>query len=253
MIYKKTLLILILAFGILISKAQVNINDSAVAAFIPHVTYAYQFPGGDVAELYGHNSTIGAGLKYKTSKNFIYSLDVNFIFGSDIKQADSILWMVETKNGYIIDGNGTFALYALYERGYNINFSVGKIFSMFNSNPNSGLMVNIGGGYMLSRMKIDNQHRTAPQISDDYAKGYDMLRGGISLSQFVGWFHMSNNRFLNFYGGLEIQEAFTKNLRDWDFHTMQKDNGSYFDYYIGLKIGWMLPIYSRAPDKYYYY
>lgn len=244
------LVIFLLVFQV--SQAQFNVADTTVAAFVPHLSYSYQFPGGDVAKRYGHNSTIGGGLKYKNMKNIIFSLDVNFIFGNDIKNADSILWMVETENGYVIDGNGTFALYALYERGYNINFSVGKIFPILNPNPNSGLMVNAGVGYMLHRMKIDNQHRTAPQISGDYAKGYDMLTGGISLNQFIGWYFMSNSRLLNFYGGFEFHEAFTKSLRDWDFHNMGKDNNNNFDFFFGIKIGWMLPIYDRAPDKFYY-
>ncbi len=249
---KRIPFLVIFLFITQLSFSQFSVKDSTVAAFVPHVSYAFQFPGGDVAKRYGDNSTIGVGLKYKTMKNWIYSLDVNFIFGSNVKNADSILWMVETETGYIIDGNGTFALYTLYERGYNINFSVGKIFPVLNPNPNSGLMINAGVGYMLHRMKIDNQHQTAPQISGDYAKGYDMLTGGISLNQFIGWYFMSNSRLLNFYGGFEFHEAFTKSLRDWDFHNMQKDNNSYFDFFIGIKIGWMLPIYDRAPDKFYY-
>jgi len=232
--------------------AQVNVKDSIIAAFMPHFSYSYQFSGGDVSKRYGNNSTIGGGVKYKSGKNFIFSADVNFIFGSNVKNADSILWMVETKDGFVIDGNGTYALYALYERGYNVNFSFGKIFPVLNPNPNSGLMVTAGFGYMLHRMKIDNQHRTAPQISDDYALGYDQLTGGFSLNQFVGWYFMSNTRLANFYAGFEFHQAFTKSLRDWDFSTMQKDNNKYFDYFIGIKIGWVLPIYDRAPDKYYY-
>ena len=245
-------ILIVFLFVFQVSQAQFNVSDTTVAAFVPHLSYSYQFPGGDVAKRYGHNSTIGGGLKYKNMKNVIFSLDVNFIFGNDIKDADSILWMVETETGYVIDGNGTFALYALYERGYNVNFSVGKIFPVLNPNPNSGLMVNAGIGYMLHRMKIDNQHRTAPQISGDYAKGYDMLTGGISLNQFIGWYFMSNSRLLNFYAGFEFHEAFTKSLRDWDFHNMGKDNNNNFDFFLGIKVGWMLPIYDRAPDKFYY-
>ena len=245
-------ILIVFLFVFQVTRAQFNVSDTTVAAFVPHLSYSYQFPGGDVAKRYGHNSTIGGGLKYKNMKNVIFSLDVNFIFGNDIKDADSILWMVETETGYVIDGNGTFALYALYERGYNVNFSVGKIFPVLNPNPNSGLMVNAGIGYMLHRMKIDNQHRTAPQISGDYAKGYDMLTGGISLNQFIGWYFMSNSRLLNFYAGFEFHEAFTKSLRDWDFHNMGKDNNNNFDFFLGIKVGWMLPIYDRAPDKFYY-
>ena len=249
---KKILLILLISCSLLDVVAQVNVRDSIIGAFVPHVSYSYQFPGGDITKRYGDNSTIGVGLRYKTLKNFVYSLDANFIFGNDIKNTDSILAMVLTHDGYVIDGNGTYALYALYERGYNINFSIGKIFPVFNPNPNSGLMITGGFGYLLHRMKIDNQHRTAAQISGDYALGYDMLTGGISLNQFIGWFYMGNNKLLNFYAGFEFHEAFTRSLRDWDFSTMQKDNKRYFDYFIGIKVGWMLPIYQRAPDKFYY-
>ncbi len=250
--FKKGLTFLFIFYSFIEVNAQANVRDSIIAAFVPHISYSYQFPGGDIAKRYGDNSTIGVGLRYKTVKNFIYSFDANFIFGNDIKNTDSILKMVLTHDGYIIDGNGTYALYALYERGYNLNFNFGKIIPMFNSNPNSGLMLTGGVGYMLTRMKIDNQHRTAPQISGDYALGYDMLTGGLMFNQFVGWFFMGNSRLTNFYGGFEFQQAFTKSLRDWDFSTMKKDNNSYFDYFIGIKVGWMLPIYNRAPDKYYY-
>jgi hypothetical protein len=252
MIIKRVLLVLVLSFAIVEVNAQANVRDSIIGAFVPYISYSYQFSGGDITKRYGDNSTIGLGLRYKTSKNFLFSVDANFIFGNDIKKTDSILSMVLTHDGYIIDGNGTYALYALYERGYNINFTFGKILPVLSPNPNSGLMITAGIGYMLHRMKIDNQHRTAPQISDDYAKGYDMLTGGLSLNQFVGWYYMGNSRLTNFFIGVEFHEAFTKSLRDWNFSTKEKDNNNYFDYFIGLKIGWMLPIYDRAPDKYYY-
>ena len=251
--YKRVFIFLVTLSIVVMGSAQINVNDSVIAAFVPHISYSYQFTGGDIAKRYGDNSTIGIGLRYKTSKNLLLSCDVNFIFGSDIKNTDSILWMVQTHDGFIIDGNGTYALYALYERGYNINVSIGKILPILSPNPNSGLMVTAGLGYTLHRMKIDNQHRTAPQISDDYALGYDMLTGGISLNQFIGWYFMSNSKLANFYGGFEFHQAFTHSLRDWDFSTMKKPEGSYVDYFFGIKVGWMLPIYQRAPDKYYYY
>ncbi|RLD41733.1 MAG: hypothetical protein DRI88_12290, partial [Bacteroidetes bacterium] len=154
-------------------QAQVNANDSVVAAFMPSFSYAYQFPGGDVAKQYGNNSTIGGALMYKTRKNILLSLDVNFIFGSDIKNADSILRMVLTDNGFIIDGNGVYALYNMYERGYSINFRIGKVLHLLSANPNSGVLLMGGFGYLLHRMKIDVQHQTAPQLEGDYGKGYD--------------------------------------------------------------------------------
>ncbi len=262
---KKAPVFIVLFFLSLLLRAQLNANDTVIRAFIPAFTYAFQFPGGDVSDRYGFNSTIGFATMYKSSKNLILSLDANFIFGNKINNADSILWMVETRSGHIIDGNGTYALYALYERGYSINFRIGKVLNVLSPNPNSGLMVMGGVGFLVHRMKIDNQHRTAPQISDDYAKGYDRLTGGVTFNEFIGYFFMGKSRVANFFAGFEFYQAFTKSLRDRDCDRMVYDqaNGTYtpagpdksnyLDLFYGFKIGWMIPVYSRAPDKYYYY
>ncbi len=223
-----------------------------VAAFSPTITYAYQFPGGDIAEQYGNNSTIGAGMMYKSRKNILFSLDVNFLFGSDIKNSDSILRFVLTDTGYIIDGNGVYALYSMYERGYSINFRAGKVFNLLAANPNSGIFFMGGIGYLAHRLNIDVQHETAPQITGDYAKGYDRLTAGFNLNEFIGYYFMSKSRVLNFYAGFEFYQAFTKSQRDYIFDLMQKDESNHIDLFYGIKIGWMIPIYDRAPDKYYY-
>jgi len=233
-------------------KAQVDVRDSAVSVFIPNFAYSFQIPGGDVANWYGVNSTIGGGFMFKTRSNILLSLDANFIFGNDVKNADTILWMVETQSGHIIDGNGTYALYSLDERGYSINFRIGKIFNVLSPNPNSGIFVMLGTGYIAHRMKIDNQDNTAPQISDDYAKGYDNLIGGLNLNQFVGYFYMGRSRIANFYLGFEFYQCFTKSQRDYNFSLMQKNNANYVDFFYGIRLGWMIPVFNRAPDPYYY-
>lgn len=249
---KKGLIFTLIILSCIGLKAQIDVRDSTVAAFIPNFAYSFQIPGGDVAKEYGVNSTIGGGLMYKTKNNLILSLDINFIFGSDIKNADTILWMVENDDGYIIDGNGTYALYALYERGYSLNFRVGKVFNALSANPNSGLFVMLGTGYICTRTKIDNQDATAPQISGDYAKGYDNLIGGLNLNQFIGYFYMGRSRIANFYAGFEFYQGFTKSKRDYNFSLMKKNDNRYLDLFYGIKVVWMIPVFNRAPDPYYY-
>lgn len=250
----RTLIVILLAFiGFSWSlNAQVNANDSVVAAFSPTIAYAFQFPGGDIADQYGDNSTIGAGMMYKSKKNILLSLDVNFIFGSNIKNADSILKFVLTDAGFIIDGNGVYALYSMYERGYSINFRIGKVFNLLAANPNSGVFFMGGIGYLTHRLNIDVQHETAPQITGDYAKGYDRLTAGFTLNEFIGYYYMGKSRMLNFYAGFEFYQAFTKSQRDYIFDLMKKDDSNHLDLFYGIKVGWMIPIYDRAPDKYYY-
>ena len=232
---------------------QVNAADSAVRTLIPNFTYSYQIPGGDIANTFGNNSTIGGGLFYKTMKNVIFSLDGNYIFGSDVKNEAEILSMVLNAQGYIIDGNGTYAAYTTWERGMTINFRIGKIFNVLSPNPNSGLMLMGGLGYLQHRLIIDNQHRTAPQISNDYAKGYDRLTSGLSVNEFIGYFYMGNSKALNFYGGFEFVQGFTKSRRDYVFDLIKKDTDNKLDLFFGIRIGWMIPAYKRAATQYYYY
>ncbi len=247
------LLFLSICFISFNSDAQTNAADSAVSAFIPNFGYSFQLPGGDVAKTFGNNSTIGGGFFYKSKSNILLSLDMNYIFGNSVKDAKSILSMVITDQDHIIDGNGTYALFSLYERGYTLNFRFGKIFDFLSLTPNSGLMLMGGVRYMEHRLVIDNQFHTAPQISDDYAKGYDRLTGGININEFVGYFYMGKSRILNFYGGFEFFQGFTKSKRDYVFDLQKKDTENKLDLYFGFKVGWMIPIFNRAPDKYYYY
>lgn len=261
---KKILGTLILIFFLGQLVAQVNVNDSTISAFIPNFAYAFQFPGGDITENYGNNSTIGGGFLYKTKKNLLFLLDVNFIFGNQVKNADTILWMIINSDGKIIDGNGIYPDLVIYERGYSLNMRVGKVLNVLSANPNSGLMLMGGVGYLAHRMRIDVDGETVPQLKGDYGKGYDRLTGGIALNEFIGYYFMGRTRILNFYAGFEFYQAFTKNLRDRDsdrliydqatdtYKVLGKDNKNYLDLFYGIKIGWMIPINRRSPDKYYY-
>ena len=233
--------------------AQTNPGDSAVRAFIPNFTFAYQLPGKDMAVDFGSNANIGGGFFYKSKSNILLSLDFNYLFGNTIKNEQQILSMVLNQDGYIIDGNGTYALYAMYERGYSVNMRIGKILNLLSVNPNSGVIIMGGAGYLSHFVKIDNQYHTAPQISDDYALGYDHSRGGLTLNQFIGYYFLGNSRILNFYAGFEFFQAFTRSQRDYSFDLMKKDTKKYTDLFYGFKIGWMIPVYKRAPRKFYYY
>jgi hypothetical protein len=250
---RKTLTVFVFLLSALQLFSQINPADSAIKCFIPNFSFSYQFPGGDIANEYGSNATIGGGFFVKGKKNFLFSADFNYMFGGTVKNEEEILSMVLTKSGHIIDGNGTYALYTVNERGFTLNARFGKIFSALGFNPNSGLMLMGGVGYLQYFTKIDNQFHTAPQISGDYAKGYDHLKGGVVLSEFIGYFFMSNSRILNFYAGFELMQGFTKSKRDYLFDMMGPDNNSYQDFFYGIRVGWMIPVFKRVPREYYYY
>ena len=234
--------------------SQVSVSDSVLSIPMFYATYAFQFPGGDLAERYGVNSSIGGGFQWKTDKNWIFGGEFLFLFGNNVKDIDTLMYNLKTNDGDIISMSGNFTNYAVFERGYYISGRIGKLFPVISSNKNSGIIVMGSLGYLQHKIRIEVEKNTAPQLNGDYKKGYDRLAGGFALSQFVGYMHIGDSRLLNFFGGVEIYEAFTKAKRDVNFDTRKPDEiTNRFDLLIGLKIGWVVPIFKRMPEKYYYY
>jgi hypothetical protein len=84
-------------------------------------------------------------------------------------------------------------------------------------------------------------------------KGYDRLTNGLSLNQFIGYYHLSNNRLINFYIGAQGTEGITQSRREWNLDTQTHDTAKRLDMLFGLRAGWILNLYQRAPNDYYIY
>jgi hypothetical protein len=218
-----------------------------------YAAYSYQFPGGDMADRWGSNSYLGPGFKVKTASNWIFGAEMGFLLGDNFKPGFSIFEDISTSSGNVINGDGVPAVIAIYERGYIITARFGRHIPVIKGQPNSGIVLEIGIGYMQHYLKIDVDNNSAPQLRDDYAKGYDRLTGGFSLSQSVGFVYMGKKRLVNFFGGVEIFEGWTKSKRDYIFDLQAPDNQNRLDLLIGPKIKWIIPIYRKAPQEYYYY
>jgi len=245
------LLIVLLFPAVLLGQRRVS--DTAVSSVLFHATYAYQIAGADLTETFGNNSTIGGGVSYKSTSNWLIGGYGHFIFGDQVNNRSQLLSLITTNQGEVIDGNGTYTSLALFERGYHFQLKGGKIFPLLGLNQNSGFFIQGAIGYLSHRIRIETQFGTAPQLMGDYVKGYDRMRGGFAYGGEIGYLLMSNARILNFSIALEYTIAKTKSLRDYDFDLMRKDDRKYTDQYMGIRISWMIPTYRRAPEKYYYY
>lgn len=234
------------------TKAQVNVNDSVISSFIVYVSYAYQIPGGDMADRFGNNSTIGPGFTYKTDKNWMFSIEGNYIFGNGTKNSDKIIADIATSDGFVISLDGTYTNIRPLEQGFTILGKVGKVIPVFDMNPNSGLVFNLGTGYIQHKISWDVEGNNAPQLAEDYKKGYDRFTEGLSLSQSVGLFYIGESHLWNFKVEAEVIESFTKTKRyNFDTHAGEPENR--LDLFYGLKVSWMIPLYGRAPKDIYFY
>jgi hypothetical protein len=127
-------------------------------------------------------------------------------------------------------------------------------------NKNSGLMFMFGAGFINHQILIEFRGDNAPQVQDDYKKGYDRLHYGFAMSQFIGYMYLGNNRSLNFFGGFEFIEGFTRNRRVYNYDTQSSDLRDKYDIFIGLKVGYIFPFYrkgtgstNKSKEKEYYY
>lgn len=242
-----TLLLLFLSTSI---RAQ---RDSAQAFPLVSGSFGLQLPGGDLADRYGPSFSIGPGFLYKTAKNYLWGFDYNYIYSEKVKDASTLFASISTSDGNIIDGNGMFAEYYLYESAFQLAIRTGRIYPLIGPNSNSGLMISGALGILQHKTWIYMQEDTAPQITGEYKKGYDRLRNGMAINEFVGYFHASDKGNINYFFGLEASQSLTKSRRSYDFNTMSTDNSTHFDMLWGIKFAWFFPIYRTVPKDYYYY
>jgi hypothetical protein len=235
-------------------KTATKARDTVVhQCFALSFSYALQLPGGDLVHRFGLNSAAGMALSYKTRNNFIYGAHWSYMFGKDLR-GENPIDSITTSEGFVIDGEGKFADLRMFERGFTLGLSAGKIFNtVFSPNVNSGLMVTAGVGYLQHKIKIYDNGARSPQFDKELLKGYDRLTSGIMATEFVGYFYLSRNRYVNFYGGFEFYQGFTKSRRSWDYSLMRADTENRIDLLTGFRVGWILPLYkSSARVKYYY-
>ena len=235
-----------------ILRAQGSIRDSAINMHIVSLGYSFQLPGGDLEDRFGWNSMLEAAYSYKFKSNIALSVNGGFLFGSEVKESD-ILSGIQNGDGLVLGNDGKFADVRLYERGYHISLTVGKLLTWGRPNHNSGIMLSAGPGFIQHKIRIETIGNTVPQLSKEYRKGYDRLTNGLGAHEMVGYYYLGNKYLINFFAGFEFMQVFTKNRRDFNFDTMSKDDDSRLDLLFGIRAGWMLPLYRKAPQKYYFY
>lgn len=233
--------------------AQKTISDSAIATHLIHGNLGLQLPGRDLATRFGGFAMVGPGYMYKTKSNWVIGAETGFIFGNDIRNSDNILKSIATSDGNIIDMSGSYADFHYYMRGFTAMARVGKVIPVAGPNPNSGLLVTLGGGYLQHKVLIDHRDQTAPQISGDYVKGYDELKNGLLTNIFLGYLYLGNNNKVNFFAGFDFSLAATSHVRPYSFAEKKYYEGTFIDTFAGFRAGWFIPVYKRAPKEFYYY
>ncbi len=230
-----------------------SVTDTNIRISMFSAHYSFHIPGKDMAVRFGNSNSVGADFTFKTVNGWLFGADYSFIFGDNVRNQDSYFAAIRNSKGYVIDGDGNFAEAYIYQRGFNLSLMVGKQFNIWAPNPNSGPFIQFYGGFMQHYVRIENPYKVAPQINDEYAKLYDRLTNGFSLSQFVGYRFMGNKRLINFYAGFEFVQGFTAGKRSYNADDRSTDNAKRIDLLSGVRIGWVIPLYGRKKQEFFYF
>lgn len=227
-------------------------GDSATQMTQIRISYAAQFPSGHLKETFGWNSNLSLGAEFKFQSNWAIGIRGSFLFGNKVKK-NNILKFFEAENGAAINDQGSGSIIIKQERGISAFLYGEKLFPFLTTNKNSGFVVNIGAGFLAHKIRLDWRDGEVYQLKNDLDKGYDRLSMGFATTGFIGYTYLSKSRLLNFFGGFTYTVGFTHNMRGFNYDTRSYDNALHTDILYGFRVGWILPLYKRSSDEYYYH
>lgn len=233
--------------------AQRIVSENPISTPYIGLHYGANMPDGDYADRFGYTNHLGGIIGWKTDMNVIIGIDGNFMFGNRVHEPQFLNNLLDHQ-GNIINISGLSAEVIPQQRGFNINGVLGYIFPNTGHNPNSGVMLKAGAGYMWHNIRIETQEDEVPQLQGEYLQGYDRLTTGLNTSQFLGYNFMANQGVVNFYFGFYFMQGFTYNRRDvyWDRPNYEVPTERRLDLQHGIRFSWMIPVYKRETKDFYF-
>lgn len=249
-------ILFLLFFGLFtatIALTQRNVTEDRISTPYVSIHYGANVPDGDFAERFGFTSHLGGIIGYKTNFNYILGIEGNFMFGNQVREPN-LLENLKDAQGTVTNFSGTPAEILYFLRGFNLNGMMGFIFPNSGHNPNSGVIMNLGAGYLWHRIRIESREDEVPQIEEDNLQGYDRLTTGWNSNQFLGYSFMANEGLVNFYAGFYFVQGYTYNRRElfWDRPDFQVPTERRLDLQYGVRLGWLIPVYKRQVRDFYF-
>lgn len=241
---------LLLAFNL---HAQVNVKDSLlhVPMLIPSVGFG--IPTQNFSQRFGTFSQIGLDVFWKSKKGWLAGFDYQFLFGSQVKET-GMLDGILTDDAFLIGADGTLYDVRLQLRGMRALGRFGRQFPLWGPNRNSGIFGTFGIGFLQHKVRFEfERNADIPQLNATFKKGYDRLSNGLALSPAVGYFFLGNKRRINFFTSFEYVVGFTQNRRSYNYDQNAADLSKRTDGMICIRVGWIIPLYERKPDEFYFY
>ena len=227
-----------------------NAQENKQSAF--SVNYNYQFAFGNISKTFGNNSSVGLCYFFETTKNYLFGIEGNYMFGNTIKD-DSIFDGISSSDGGIIGGDGQYANINLMEIGFNTYLLAGYCFHNLEKNL-SGVYLSQGIGYLQHKIFIDTKNQNIPQLNENMKKGYDRFSNGISAKFSIDYKFYHKKGMFQISSGLNYTIAHTKIQRNYDFaNNLVYPNKRKWDNFLGIKFEVIIPIQRKNDEQFHYF
>lgn len=221
-------------------------NAKPPSGFLIDFSYGVHLPFADMAENFFLNFSLAGKVQYIFPNNLAFGLVGDYQF-LDYTKTDVISNLREGE-GFLIDRFGELTDVQFGMRGFFLGASVSYLIPVWKKNKRSGIEFRLEGGYEQHWVRIEVIGSQVFGLTGDYLKGYDRTTTGFAMRQYIGYRHLDKKRLLNFFGGVELMEAFTQNRRGYNFDTQKEDTRDRVDLLLGFKIGITLPIYIYTAE-----
>ncbi len=210
-------------------------------AILINPSYNAQFPFGNMKQRFGFNSNVGMLIGLRTTYNWLVGIEGNYLFGRQVKETN-MLSSILTEDLQLISNEGKLITPKISEEGFSIKIVGEKLFNVIPKLKGSGLYLQAGVGFIQHHILIQAPTRLVPQLDKTYRKGYDRMSYGALLSLGTGFKFLERKKLLSFNIGCQADFGFTQNRRAWNFDEGRKDNTKRLDIFVGVKVGWIIPI-----------
>lgn len=214
------------------------------------------WPGGVLRQRFGTAAALGLGLSYQTARGWLWGVEGHFLFGDQVRE--DVLRGIATQDGFVFGRDGLVADIRIFQRGFMAPVAkVGRVWPLRlpGANANAGWWLAGGVGWLQHRILIQDITRSVDQLAGPYRRGYDRLTSGPALVQQLGYLYTGERRGLNFFVMIESTQGFTRNRRAFDFAAGRRLDEARLDWLLGVRLGWVVPIYRNAAEKerFYYF
>lgn len=207
-------------------------------------------PGGDLAKRYGLHGEANLGVMFKTKTNWLYALELGYMFGEDVKE--STLGSLVTQDGAVIGNVGRYAVVSVQQRAIKLPIlKVGKLFKTVTPSwmdqQSSGPFMMVGAGFFQHQMAF-NVTSELQFLQGTGSRGYDRMCNGLALVQQAGYMMTHRSRWYGAYIAVETMQGFTKSQR-FDYDLRSLNDQSRLDLTFNLKLGLILPIFPASDNE----